>query len=351
MILHLSSFFLHPSSFIHPLGIARLSWYTWSASKFRKTKRGVIMKAIYALLIGSMVLVGCAKPAASTSSSMSRANTTVPDDSSATGSDTAAGEGPAGSTLRSEASADAAAEAAAVPPATTESAESSAAAAKDAAAPAEPAATETPAATDAPPADPAAAPAGDANAAGAREKSVAVESGVATLSPENTRIEFVGIHLNGPPNPRRGGFEKFTGKAEVDAATKSLKSVQVEIDTTSIWTDAGQKLTDHLKSSDFFEVREFPTAKFETTKIEQDAAAGEAKVTGNLTLHGVTKEITFPAKVTVSDSGLTVHAQFEIDRMDYQISYRPDQVGTKIAITAVIGEKTSPATSQRKRRS
>ena len=169
-------------------------------------------------------------------------------------------------------------------------------------------------------------------------KPVPVADGVVTLSPENTKIQFVGVHSPPKqPDPRTGGFAKFSGKAEVDADGK-LKSVNVDIDTTSLFTSI-QKLTDHLKSPDFFEVREYPTAKFESTKIAP-GEGGDAIITGNLTLHGVTKEISFPAKVESTDSGLTVTSKFDIERSQFGMTFGKGQVEDKVHMTVVVGEKT-----------
>jgi len=164
---------------------------------------------------------------------------------------------------------------------------------------------------------------------------VPAKGGTAVLAPENTKIQFVCAHVGPKPDPRKGGFGKFSGKAVVDG--KSLKSVSVEIETASLFTEFDM-LTTHLKSPDFFEVRRFPTAKFESTKI--DGGAGSGQITGKLTLHGVTKEISFPAKVEVTDAGVKLTSEFTINRLDYGIKFDPNKVEDKVSLTVVIGEKT-----------
>src|SRR4051812_4333007 len=77
---------------------------------------------------------------------------------------------------------------------------------------------------------------------------VPAPGGAATLTPENTKIEFVCAHVGPKPDPRKGGFKAFTGKAVVDG--KALKSIGVDIDTTSLFTQFDM-LTTHLKSPDF----------------------------------------------------------------------------------------------------
>ncbi|HUE72988.1 MAG TPA: YceI family protein [Pirellulaceae bacterium] len=173
------------------------------------------------------------------------------------------------------------------------------------------------------------------------------EAGTTTvqISPENTTITFVGTHA--PPkakDPRTGTFEKFSGTAEMDAANKQIKSLSVEIDTTSLKAEHEEPgkavmLTNHLKNPDFLDVEQYPTAKFESTKIEH--GPGDAHtVTGNLTLHGVTKEITFPAKVETPYIVMIFTAEFEIDRMDFGVGEgKVDQVVERpVTIKVTLGK-------------
>ncbi len=177
------------------------------------------------------------------------------------------------------------------------------------------------------------------SSAAADLKPVPIEAGVATLAPENTKIVFVGTHSGAKPDPRTGGFGKFTGKAEVDADTKALKAVSVEIETGSLWTQI-EMLTNHLKNADFFDVKEHPQAAFQSTKIEAGDATGSVTITGNLTLHGATKEISFPATVSITDAGLTLSSKFTIDRTEFGMTFGEGKVEKKVALTVVIGEKT-----------
>src|SRR5215471_1753759 len=81
---------------------------------------------------------------------------------------------------------------------------------------------------------------------------VPIQTSAVKLGPENTRIQFVGTHVGPKPDPRTGGFARFTGAVQVDVAAKAVKSVNIEIDTGSLWTEFPM-LTSHLKSADFFE--------------------------------------------------------------------------------------------------
>lgn len=167
---------------------------------------------------------------------------------------------------------------------------------------------------------------------------VPVEKGVANISAANSKITFVGTHSGAKPDPRTGGFGKFTGKVTIDPATKNLTSVTADIDTTSLFT-AIPKLTDHLKTADFLEVREYPTAKFASTKVTP-GKDGTATVTGKLTLHGKTQEISFPATVTVTAEGLTLKSDFTINRGEFGMTYGAGKVEDKVSLSVIVGEKT-----------
>ena len=87
----------------------------------------------------------------------------------------------------------------------------------------------------------------------------------------------------------RGQFTKISGTIRFDSANPANSSVEATIDAASIETHDAQRDT-HLKSSDFFDVGKFPTLTFRSKRIE--AHSGGGKITGDLTIHGVTKEIT-----------------------------------------------------------
>jgi polyisoprenoid-binding protein YceI len=159
---------------------------------------------------------------------------------------------------------------------------------------------------------------------------------------ENSKIRFHGAKVTGS---HKGGFHKFSGKAVLGDDGKSVKQVEVEIDMSSVWTDdpdkPNEKLTGHLKTDDFFDVPNNPTSKFISTEIKAADGANKYNVTGNLTMRGVTKSITFPATITVNDGKVTTKAEFKINRHEWKISYKgmeddliKDDVGLTLDINA-----------------
>jgi polyisoprenoid-binding protein YceI len=163
---------------------------------------------------------------------------------------------------------------------------------------------------------------------------------VVRLSPENTKLEFVCIHLPPKaPDPRKGGFDKFAGKAGVDPESKSVKTLSVEIDTTTVRTEIGGRLTSHLRTPDFFDVEKFPTASFRSTDIAAGEGADTYVVKGDLTLHGVTRPISFPATVTIDGDKLSLKSSFEIDRTDFGMDRLTDMADKKVSLSVAIDEK------------
>ena len=140
------------------------------------------------------------------------------------------------------------------------------------------------------------------------------------IQPESA-IGFVGSKVTGSHD---GGFKEFEGTINVvDGAVAPATQVTIKMDST--WSD-NENLTGHLKSPDFFNVEEHPEATFTVTAVEP--AETGSKVTGNLNLHGVTKSISFPATITVTDEAVAVNAEFAINRKDFNINYpgKPDDL-------------------------
>ena len=113
----------------------------------------------------------------------------------------------------------------------------------------------------------------------------------------NTAASTIGWTGSKVTGDHEGDFKKFDGKMMVNSAGE-LQKVTFTVDTTSVTSD-NEKLTGHLKSPDFFDVAKFPTASFESTNIVagseekmEDGTPYTHTISGNLNLHGVTKEIT-----------------------------------------------------------
>jgi polyisoprenoid-binding protein YceI len=91
-----------------------------------------------------------------------------------------------------------------------------------------------------------------------------------------------------------GRFNDFDGSFEYDAAKPADSSINVTIDTTSIDSNHAER-DKHLKGSDFLDVKKYPTATFKSTGFKS-TGEGVGNMTGEFTLHGVTKTITIPVE-------------------------------------------------------
>jgi polyisoprenoid-binding protein YceI len=157
------------------------------------------------------------------------------------------------------------------------------------------------------PAEAKADPASDTNPGGQATTSLAID-------PSSSKIEFVGAKVTAS---HTGGFTDFAGTVELGEPIEKSQ-IEVTIETASLYADK-EKLTKHLKSPDFFDVAKFPTAAFRSTEITK---SGDGyTIAGDLTLHGVTKRITFPATVSATGAEVTASAEFSINRQDYGINY------------------------------
>lgn len=164
---------------------------------------------------------------------------------------------------------------------------------------------------------------------------VPIEAGTVDLNPEDVRIDFVGSKPDG--SSHTGGFRQFSGSIQVNPETKAPTSIAVTIETDSIYTD-NERLTGHLKTPDFFDVRQYPEATFQSTAIE--SSSDGVLVTGDLTLHGVTNSISFPSQVEVTDKGLMLTSEFTIDRLAFGMDYQPDGINKDVALTVSVGQST-----------
>src|SRR5262249_47769527 len=139
-----------------------------------------------------------------------------------------------------------------------------------------------------------------------------------------------------PGGKHVGGFTKFTVNIDPIKDDLANSKIQVDIDTTSLFTDT-PKLTAHLKSPDFFDVKKYPRATFVSSSVAPEKS-GDAthKITGDLTLHGKTKTISFPAKVVVTGDAVSITSQFTINRHDFGISYGRGKVHDLVTIKTAV---------------
>lgn len=138
-----------------------------------------------------------------------------------------------------------------------------------------------------------------------------------------------------------GRFNDFSGTIQFDPEDLSSSKVELTVQANSIYTNNDQR-DQHLRSPDFFNVEKFPTLTFESTGVS--GSGSDLQVTGNLTIHGVTKQVTVPVSFLGSmDTPMGTKAgfatEFTIDRKDYGITWNRtlDQGG------AILGDEVTIA--------
>ena len=157
-----------------------------------------------------------------------------------------------------------------------------------------------------------------------------------TVNTDSSTVKWTAYHKGGL-NPRFG-TTKTTGTFSVENGNLASGSLTSDINTLLTDTKAvdpkasegktSADLDGHLKSADFFDVAKYPTVKFDITKVEDLAAGTESKtvganktVSGNLTIKDKTVNVTFPAKVEITENNVTVDSKFTINRQDWGLSY------------------------------
>ena len=124
----------------------------------------------------------------------------------------------------------------------------------------------------------------------------------------------------------KGQFTGVSGVLSLDEANLTKSHVEATIDAASINTRDAQR-DGHLKSADFFDVEKFPTLSFKSTRVE-NAGGGELAVAGDLTIHGVTRNVVFtvegPTPATKDPWGNTrvgLSATAKINRKDFGLTW------------------------------
>ena len=167
------------------------------------------------------------------------------------------------------------------------------------------------------------------------------------LDPPHSSAQFSVRHLG--VSTVRGAFTKVSGTVVYDPANSNKSSIQATIDASSVDTRVDMRDND-LRSPRFLDAQKYPTITFTSKKVEA-AGEGKLKVTGDLTIHGVTKEVVLdvdgPTPAIKDPMGknrlrMGASATTKINRNDFGITSLPGAIGDEITITLDI-EMTKPA--------
>lgn len=173
-----------------------------------------------------------------------------------------------------------------------------------------------------------------------------------TIDPAHSEVTFQIRHL---VSQVRGRFNDFTGTIQMDPKNLPASSVEFQIKAASIDTNQADR-DKHLRSADFFDVEKFPEITFKSKSIKP-AGKDTYNVTGTLTMHGVSKEVTLPVTYLGQANMRGVRAGFAtsttLDRKDYGIVWNRaldngggilgDDVKVEINLETVKKDEAKPA--------
>ncbi len=168
---------------------------------------------------------------------------------------------------------------------------------------------------------------------------LAGETKTYTVDVENSSLRWNSIKVTGS----HWGFVSMQ-EGTISLESKNIISGEFSVDMNSITNeDMGdspwaEKLINHLKTDDFFDVANHPKATFKLTSCDFDQ--GAFKISGDLTIRGITHSVEFPAVIRFSDSGTIATGQIKIDRTKYNMKYRSGQYFPEIGDKMIYDEFT-----------
>ena len=166
--------------------------------------------------------------------------------------------------------------------------------------------------------------------------SAAAQAGNWKIDPMHTSAQFSVRHL--AVSTVRGAFSKVSGSATFDPADPSKTALDATIEAASVDTRVDMRDKD-LRSPNFLDVEKFPTITFHG-KQTKSAGSGKLQITGDLTIHGVTKEVVLDVdgpsaaiKDPWGNQRIGASASTKIKRQDFGVNGLPAVVGDEITIT------------------
>lgn len=161
------------------------------------------------------------------------------------------------------------------------------------------------------------------NSGSGKEVTSASNKGISyKLNLNESKLEWFASKVTGKHN----GIVNFTnGNLFIDDTKLTGGNFEADFGTIKVLDvsdeEMNTKLTNHLKSGDFFSAETFPKGKFVITSIKE-TVSGKYEITGDLTIKNISNKITFPAEVSHEGDKVTAQAEVDIDRTLWDIKYR-----------------------------
>jgi polyisoprenoid-binding protein YceI len=164
----------------------------------------------------------------------------------------------------------------------------------------------------------------------------AAQAGTWQIDPMHSTAQFSVRHLG--ISTVRGAFTKMSGSAKYDPADPAKTSLDASIEAASVDTRVEMRDND-LRSPNFLDAQKYPAITFHAKQV-REAGAGKLEITGDLTIHGVTKEVVLDVdgpsaamKDPWGNQRIGASATTKINRMDFGVKGAPGLVGDEISIT------------------
>jgi polyisoprenoid-binding protein YceI len=168
------------------------------------------------------------------------------------------------------------------------------------------------------------------------------------IDPNHTAAQFSVRHMG--ISTVRGAFTKVSGTAQYDPSNPSKTAVDATIESASVDTRVSMR-DDDLRSANYFDAAKYPTITFKSKSVEA-AGAGKLKITGDLTIHGTTKQVVLDVdgpSAAANDPRGNAHvgasASTTIKRSDFGVGSANPMIGDEITITIDI-ELVRPAAAK-----
>ena len=153
-----------------------------------------------------------------------------------------------------------------------------------------------------------------------KEAEASKESVKYVIDTKKSTVQWTGTKLT---YGHTGTIDVISGELSVEGEKITAGSFEIDMktikETGDVDPEKAAQLAGHLMDVDFFDAATHPTSSFEITGV--DGADGKYNISGNLTIKGVSKNITFPAKVSADGKKLSADAEFTINRNDWGVSY------------------------------
>lgn len=141
---------------------------------------------------------------------------------------------------------------------------------------------------------------------------------------EGSTLSWRASHFGGL-DPRNGSIDYQEARITIDEEKIVSGEFFMDMDKLRVENlpeDAAKELTEHLKSDDFFSISKFPISKFEITSIDHLQEEYNSEITGNLSILGISKSITFKARIVFKEEEISIKSEdFIIDRSDWGMTY------------------------------